>query len=325
MELAKAHPSPEREGQMDLCPVVTKDALAGKHGEYEIVLANPPFGKKSSVTIVNEAGESSKESLIINRDDFWASTSNKQLNFLQHIFTILKQHGRAAVVLPDNVLFEGGAGETIRRELLKQADVHTLLRLPTGIFYAQGVKANVLFFDRKPAQEKPWTQKLWIYDLRTNLHFTLKENTLKRSDLDDFVACYNPKNRHSRKESERFKSFTYDELTKRDKVNLDIFWLKDDALEESANLPAPEIIAADITADLGSGVGAVRHHRGGFEEIETHPKNHEQFNCCWTAPRLRGRELLLGLHPFAGWIAAARAQCERPAEAGEIQQSGGRG
>jgi type I restriction enzyme M protein len=175
---------------LDGLPVVTKDALAGKHGEYEIVLANPPFGKKSSVTIVNEAGESSKESLIINRDDFWATTSNKQLNFLQHIFTILKQHGRAAVVLPDNVLFEGGAGETIRRELLKQADVHTLLRLPTGIFYAQGVKANVLFFDRKPAQEKPWTQKLWIYDLRTNLHFTLKENILKRTDLDDFVACY---------------------------------------------------------------------------------------------------------------------------------------
>jgi type I restriction enzyme M protein len=231
-------------------PVVTKDALAGKHGEYEIVLANPPFGKKSSVTIVNEAGESSKESLIINRDDFWASTSNKQLNFLQHIFTILKQHGRASVVLPDNVLFEGGAGETIRRDLLKQADVHTLLRLPTGIFYAQGVKANVLFFDRKPAQEKPWTQKLWIYDLRTNLHFTLKENTLKRTDLDDFVKCYNPKNRHERTEGERFKSFTYEELTKRDKVNLDIFWLKDDALEESANLPAPEIIAQEITDDL---------------------------------------------------------------------------
>ena len=231
-------------------PVVTKDALAGKHGEYEIVLANPPFGKKSSVTIVNEAGETSKESLIINRDDFWASTSNKQLNFLQHIFTILKQHGRAAVVLPDNVLFEGGAGETIRRELLKQADVHTLLRLPTGIFYAQGVKANVLFFDRKPAQEKPWTQKLWIYDLRTNLHFTLKENTLKRSDLDNFVACYNPKNRGDREEGERFKPFTYEELTKRDKANLDIFWLKDDALEESANLPAPEIIAREITDDL---------------------------------------------------------------------------
>jgi len=236
-------------GATDL-PVVTKDALAGKHGEYDMVLANPPFGKKSSVTIVNEAGDQTKETLIINRDDFWATTSNKQLNFLQHIFTILKQHGRAAVVLPDNVLFEGGAGETIRRELLKQADVHTLLRLPTGIFYAQGVKANVLFFDRKPAQEKPWTEKLWIYDLRTNKHFTLKENTLKRSDLDDFVACYNPKNRHKRKETECFKSFTYEELTKRDKVNLDIFWLKDESLEDSANLPAPEVIAEEITADL---------------------------------------------------------------------------
>jgi hypothetical protein len=170
--------------------------------------------------------------------------------FLQHIFTILKQHGRAAVVMPDNVLFEGGAGETIRRELLEQADVHTLLRLPTGNFYAQGVKANVLFFDRKPAQEKPWTEKLWIYDLRTNRHFTLKENTLKRTDLEEFVACYNPKNRHERKESERFKSFTYDELLKRDKVNLDVFWLKDEALEESANLPPPGIIGQEIADDL---------------------------------------------------------------------------
>ena len=231
-------------------PVVTKDALAGKHGEYDLILANPPFGKKSSVTVVNEAGEQSRESLTINRDDFWASTSNKQLNFLQHIFTILKQHGRAAVVLPDNVLFEGGAGETIRRELLKQADVHTLLRLPTGIFYAQGVKANVLFFDRKPAREQPWTERLWIYDLRTNQHFTLKEHTLKRTDLDDFVTCYHPANRHERAETERFKSFTYAELTKRDKVNLDVFWLKDESLEDSANLPDPDVLAAEIMEDL---------------------------------------------------------------------------
>ena len=200
--------------------------------------------------MVNEAGEQSRESLTINRDDFWASTSNKQLNFLQHIFTILKQHGRAAVVLPDNVLFEGGAGETIRRELLKQADVHTLLRLPTGIFYAQGVKANVLFFDRKPACEQSWTEKLWIYDLRTNQHFTLKERTLKRTDLDDFVACYGPANRHERAETERFKSFTYEELIKRDKVNLDIFWLKDESLEDSANLPDPDVLAAEIMEDL---------------------------------------------------------------------------
>ena len=238
-------------GESDVdVPVVTRDALAGKHGEYDVVLANPPFGKKSSVTIVNAAGEQERESLIINRDDFWATTSNKQLNFLQHIFTILKQHGRAAVVLPDNVLFEGGAGETVRRELLKQADVHTLLRLPTGIFYAQGVKANALFFDRKPAREKPWTEELWIYDLRTNQHFTLRENPLKRSDLDDFVACYNVKNRHERRETERFKAFTYAELTKRDKINLDIFWLKDESLEDSANLPDPHVIALEITQDL---------------------------------------------------------------------------
>lgn len=230
--------------------VVTKDALAGKHGEYNMVLANPPFGKKSSVTIVNGSGEQQKESLVISRDDFWATTSNKQINFLQHIFTILKQQGRAAVVLPDNVLFEGGAGETIRRELLKQADVHTLLRLPTGIFYAQGVKANVLFFDRKPARENPWTETLWIYDLRTNIHFTLKENPLKRTDLDDFVACYHPENRHLRTESELFKAFGYADLLKRDKVNLDIFWLRDESLEESANLPAPEVIACEITDDL---------------------------------------------------------------------------
>jgi type I restriction enzyme M protein len=215
-----------------------------------MVMTNPPFGKKSSVTIVNEKGEAEKESLTIHRDDFWATTSNKQLNFLQHVFTILKQHGRAAIVVPDNVLFEGGAGETVRRELLKQADVHTLLRLPTGIFYAQGVKANVLFFDRKPAQEKQWTKTLWIYDLRTNKHFTLKENQLKRSDLDDFVACYHAENRHQRTESERIKCFAYEDLIKRDKVNLDIFWLKDESLEDSANLPAPDIIAAEIVEDL---------------------------------------------------------------------------
>jgi type I restriction enzyme M protein len=230
--------------------LLVKDALSAKHGEYEMVLTNPPFGKKSSVTIVNEAGGEEKQSLVVHRDDFWATTSNKQLNFLQHVFTILKQHGRAAIVVPDNVLFEGGAGETVRRELLKQADVHTLLRLPTGIFYAQGVKANVLFFDRKPASEKPWTTKLWIYDLRTNQHFTLKENSLKRSDLDDFVACYHPENRHERVESERFKPFSYEDLLKRDKLNLDIFWLKDESLEDSANLLPPEIIAEEIVEDL---------------------------------------------------------------------------
>jgi type I restriction enzyme M protein len=214
------------------------------------LLTNPPFGKKSSITVINEEGEESKESLIVVRDDFWASTSNKQLNFLQHVKYCLKIHGRAAIVVPDNVLFEGGAGETIRKKLLHECDVHTLLRLPTGIFYAQGVKANVLFFDRKPASEKPWTSKLWIYDFRTNQHFTLKTNSLKRVDLDDFVACDKPENRHKRKASERFHVFGYGELIKRDKVSLDIFWLKDDSLEDSANLPEPDVIAAEIAEDL---------------------------------------------------------------------------
>jgi type I restriction enzyme M protein len=235
----------------DESPIQEKDSLAQSPGtNYEVVLTNPPFGKKSSITVVNEEGDEARESLTYVRDDFWATTSNKQLNFLQHVKTLLKIHGRAAIVVPDNVLFEGGAGEQIRRKLLNDCDVHTLLRLPTGIFYAQGVKANVLFFDRKPASAKPWTTKLWIYDFRTNEHFTLKTNPLKRADLDDFVKGYNPANRNRRKETDRFKAFTYEDLIKRDKTSLDIFWLKDESLEDSANLPEPHLIAAEIVEDL---------------------------------------------------------------------------
>jgi type I restriction enzyme M protein len=227
------------------------DSLASDPGErYDMVLTNPPFGRKSSITIYNVEGMMARQSLTYERPDFWATTSNKQLNFLQHVKTLLKINGRAAIVVPDNVLFEGGAGETIRRKLLHECDVHTLLRLPTGVFYAQGVKANVLFFERKPAREKPWTEKLWIYDLRTNKHFTLKTNPLRYEDLKDFINCYNPKNRFDRKETDRFKAFTYDKLMQRDKVNLDIFWLKDESLEDYENLPPPEIIAKEITENL---------------------------------------------------------------------------
>ena len=222
--------------------IIVDDSLRNHPGvNYDMVLTNPPFGRKSSLTFVNSEGESEKETLVVVRDDFWATTSNKQLNFLQHVRTLLRNNGRAAIVVPDNVLFEGGAGETVRRHLLQECDVHTLLRLPTGVFYAQGVKANVLFFDRKPASETPWTRDLWIYDLRTNQRFTLKTNPLTRSHLDDFVACYNPDNRHERQESERFHRFSYDELMKRDKVNLDIFWLRDESMEDSANLPPPDL------------------------------------------------------------------------------------
>jgi type I restriction enzyme M protein len=235
----------------DESPVIVSDSLASEPTDhFDLVLTNPPFGKKSSITVVNEEGEATKEALTYARPDFFATTSNKQLNFVQHIHSLLKMNGAAAVVVPDNVLFEGGAGETIRRRLLKQCEVHTLLRLPTGIFYAQGVKANVLFFDKRAGREQPWTDKLWIYDLRTNKHFPLKTNPLKYDDLTDFVECYNAANRHERTETERFRAFTYDELMQRDKVSLDIFWLKDDSLEDSANLPAPEVLAQEISENL---------------------------------------------------------------------------
>ena len=232
-------------------PISVADALATDPSErFDMVLTNPPFGRKSSVTVMGDDGKTVKEQLTYTRNDFWTTTSNKQLNFVQHVKTLLKIGGTCAVVVPDNVLFEGGAGETIRRKLLQECDVHTLLRLPTGIFYAQGVKANVLFFDRKPAREEPWTQKLWIYDLRTNQHFTLKTRQMKRSHLAGFVTCFNPDNRLLREESECFKCFTYDELLQRDKVSLDIFWLKDDSLEDTANLPPPAELATDIIDNL---------------------------------------------------------------------------
>jgi type I restriction enzyme M protein len=237
----------------DQSPIEVGDSLISDPGtRYDMVMTNPPFGRKSSVTLTNSEGKADKEALTYERQDFWATTSNKQVNFLQHVKTLLKINGKAAVVVPDNVLFEGGAGETVRKKLLHECDVHTLLRLPTGVFYAQGVKANVLFFDRKEASERPWTQTLWIYDLRTNKHFTLKTNSLRYEDLQDFIKCYNPQNRHDRKESERFKPFTYEQLLQRDKANLDIFWLKDESLEDTANLPPPYIIAREITENLQS-------------------------------------------------------------------------
>jgi type I restriction enzyme M protein len=244
----------------DPCPVRSGvDSLASDPGDrFSMILTNPPFGKKSSISIVNEVGELEKEDTSYERQDFWTSTKNKQLNFLQHVKTLLKINGRCAIVVPDNVLFEGGAGETVRRNLMKQFDVHTLLRLPTGLFYAGGVKANVLFFDAKPAQEAAWTTRLWVYDLRTNMHFTQKTKPLKRADLDEFVECFNPANRHERKRTwtekrnpdGRWRDFDYAEILKRDKLNLDIFWLKDKSLEDSADLPEPDVLAQEIADDL---------------------------------------------------------------------------
>ena len=244
-------------------PVTTHDSLSRDAGDrYDMVLTNPPFGNRSSITVATDGSKRNNALLIYERDDFWATTANKQFNFLQHIKTILKTDGRAAVVLPDNVLFERGTGETIRWQLLKLFDVHTLLRLPTGIFYAQGVKANVLFFDKRPASEEPRTQKLWIYDLRTNKRFTLKTNPLRESDLQDFITVYNPDNRDARVETERFRAFGYDELIERENTNLDIFWLKEDSLEDAADLPTPDVLITEITENLES---ALAH----FQNIQT--------------------------------------------------------
>ncbi|OGJ49061.1 DNA methyltransferase [Candidatus Peregrinibacteria bacterium RIFOXYB2_FULL_32_7] len=240
-------------------PIDLTDSLKKNPGAvYDMVLTNPPFGKHSSEKVLTEEGDMKKQDLVVLRDDFWAKTSNKQLNFLQHVRSILKINGKAAIVLPDNVLFEGGAGETIRKKLMETCDLHTILRLPTGLFYAQGVKANVLFFDKKAASKEACTSKIWIYDLRTNQHFTLKENQLTFEHLKDFIQCYNPENRHSRKETERFKCFKYEDILKRDKTNLDIFWLKDESLDDLDKLPEPDVIANEIVEDLESALEQIK-------------------------------------------------------------------
>ena len=241
-------------------PVTLGDALLLDPGiRVDYVLTNPPFGKKSSLTFTNEEGEQEEEDLVYNRQDFWTTSSNKQLNFVQHINTILKATGKAAVVVPDNVLFEGGAGETVREQLLKTTDLHTILRLPTGIFYKPGVKANVIFFDKKPASAEMQTKEIWIYDLRTNMHFTLKQNPMQDKDLEEFVKCYNPENRYERMETwsednpdGRWRKYDVKDILQRDKKSLDIFWIKDKSLADLDNLPSPDVLAADIIENLQS-------------------------------------------------------------------------
>ena len=254
-------------------PITLGDALLQDPGiRVDYVLTNPPFGKKSALTFTNEEGEQEEEDLVYNRTDFWTTSSNKQLNFVQHINTLLKSTGKAAVVVPDNVLFEGGAGEIVRKKLLETTDLHTILRLPTGIFYKPGVKANVIFFDKRPASPEVQTKEVWVYDFRTNMHFTLKQNPLKEADLADFVKCYNPTNRYERTETwsegtpdGRFRRFTIDEILNRDKTSLDLFWIKDKSLADLDNLPDPDELAADIIENLQSALES-------FQELQAQLK-----------------------------------------------------
>ena len=249
-------------------PVSLGDALLTDPGyRVDYVLTNPPFGKKSSITFTNEEGEQEEEDLVYNRQDFWTTSSNKQLNFVQHINTILNSTGKAAVVVPDNVLFEGGAGETVRRKLLETTDLHTILRLPTGIFYKPGVKANVIFFDKRPASPDRQTKEVWVYDFRTNVHFTLKQHPRTAADLENFIRCFNPENRHQRSETwseenpdGRWRKFSAQEILDRDKASLDIFWIKDKSLADLDSLPEPDVLAMDIIENLQSALA-------GFQEL----------------------------------------------------------
>ena len=229
-------------------PVVSiRDSLVSKPEPVDMVLTNPPFGKKSSFTIVGEDGKRQTDKISYQRQDFWATTSNKQLNFVQHVHSMLSATGRAAVVVPDNVLFEGGAGEKIRRALLQRCDVHTLLRLPTGIWYSPGVKANVLFFDKKSSAQIAATKQIWIYDLRSNRNYSLRQNPIRSEDLKDFIHCYCADDLSRRKESTCFRRFTYSDIIAREKANLDIQW-KDQTMNMQG--PTPQALMKDILEDL---------------------------------------------------------------------------
>lgn len=224
------------------------DSLDSTGRFVDMVLTNPPFGKKSSFTIIGADGKNHTDKLSYEREDFWATTSNKQLNFVQHVYSMLKDGGRAAVVVPDNVLFEGGAGERIRRTLLQKANVHTLLRLPTGIWYSTGVKANVIFFDKIPSSKRPATKELWVYDLRGGRTYSLRRNPITPDDLTDFVECYKAHQRAARIETVSFRRFTYETLVSRDKANLDIHWEQED--DGSANIETHQTLLKEIVADL---------------------------------------------------------------------------
>jgi type I restriction enzyme M protein len=224
-----------------------RDSLASRGDPVDMVLTNPPFGKKSSITIEGKDGKRAVGGSF-RREDFWATTSNKQLNFLQHAYSILRENGRAAIVVPDNVLFEGGAGEIIRRALFQNCDVHTLLRLPTGIWYSPGVKANVLFFDKKGREDRTQEMKeTWIYDLRSGSDFSLRQRPISGEDLKDFIKAFCAEDRTGREETAKFRRFPISEILARDKASLDIGWKEPPV---SSNSTTSHSLMSQIIGDL---------------------------------------------------------------------------
>lgn len=203
--------------------------------KVDLILSNPPFGTK-------------KGGGLPSRDDFTYPTSNKQLAFLQHIYRGLKAGGRAAIVLPDNVLFEGNIGKQIRQDLMHKCNLHTILRLPTGIFYAQGVKTNVLFFERGKTDTDN-TKEVWVYDLRANMPKFGKRTPLTAKHFAEFEKAYEAKKRKDEGEEGRFRCFSREYIAEHDD-SLDISWIKDDSLEDAADLPTPDVLATEAMEEL---------------------------------------------------------------------------
>ena len=242
----------------DRSPIICQDSLEKEPDILvNVILANPPFGTRPS------------GSVDINRSDFYVETKNNQLNFLQHIMLSLKTGGRAAVVLPDNVLFEGGAGEVIRKKLLSEFNLHTILRLPTGIFYAQGVKANVLFFTKGSS-----TKDIWFYDYRTDVKHTLATNPMQRHHLDDFVSCYHAEDINARVETYnaetnpngRWRKYICDEVITRDKTSLDVSWIKQGGDEEDYSLSELMAIIKEKSDNISKAVAELQKLMANIED-----------------------------------------------------------
>ena len=232
--------------------IESTDSLFKENSDkFDFVLVDPPFGKKSR-------GGKTKESY--ERQDFWKTTSDKHLNFLQHVNTLLKINGKGAIIVPDGVLSAKG-GKIIRENLLRYCDFHTILRLPTGILHKPSSLASVLFFDRKPARtdEKPRTEKVWVYDLRAEQSFTPKENPIQESDFEDFIQCFNSKNMGNRKKSKRFKSFAYKTIMGRENISLNFpTWIEDKETRKLRNLPPPKILGEKILVNLELSVKSMK-------------------------------------------------------------------
>lgn len=239
----------------DELPIAVADSLmAPPVSQVDVVLSNPPFGVKSSITYSAKERRPLKSSddLTIVRPDFWIETSNKQLNFLQHIASLLKPGGRAAVVLPDNVLFEAGGAATVRRKLMESCDIHTILRLPTGLFYAQGVKSNVLFFNKLHSKVAS-SGTCWIYDLRLDNRFTLKARPIQPADLEEFALLYKSGRRAERSTSAaspRWRAFTHEEILASKTCRFDLQWDDGSPAPPAASISQLDDIAEQISADL---------------------------------------------------------------------------